>query len=133
MRRRQPNTFQIVKLAAKAVVDTIGYGHREAVYQRALTVELMNHGVSSMTEVPVPFFTRGVCVGIGRIDVLTDHHIIEIKTHTMSKILLARSKQQTRKYLSAMRKVNGGNRHRKGMLILFDNSAEKLFIRCLPA
>ena len=119
--------YNTIKSAMRTIIQEIGFGHTEAVYQRALTVELMLKRVASMTEVPVPFFTRGVCVGLGRIDILTANHLIELKSVAMTKGLLARTQQQTRKYLTAMKKVN--DRLRRGVLIVIDSVSLKVFIR----
>ena len=122
-------TFIAIKAAVKSAIAEVGYGHREAVYQRALTAELMRRRVASMTEVLIPFFTHGVCVGVGRVDILTDSHVIEMKSAPMTRTLLTRGQQQTRKYLVAMRKVHACNRQRRGVLIVIDSVAQKLYIR----
>lgn len=111
------------------VLAELGYGHREAVYQRALTVELMHRKVPSLTEVPVPFFTRGLCVGSGRIDILTKAYILELKAVTMTKAMLHRCQQQTRKYIRAMRIANQNRHTRSGIIIFIDSDRLKLYIR----
>jgi hypothetical protein len=65
----------------------------------------MARGIPSQTEVPVPFFLRGVCVGHGRADVLTRTHVVELKAVKPTPAQLRACRQQLRRYIVAIRQV----------------------------
>ncbi len=66
--------------AAYAVHNELGVGFLEAVYQRALAVELRLSGLNVEVEVPLTVFYKGISVGEYRADLLVAHEIIvEIK------------------------------------------------------
>ena len=65
----------------------------------------MARGIPSQTEVPVPFFLRGVCVGHGRADVLTRTHVVELKAVKATPAQLRACRQQLRRYIVAIRQV----------------------------
>ena len=115
---RQTGTLAQLRSIALTVARKLGAGHREAVYQRAFVVELSNRGIPSQTEVPVPFFLRGMCVGHGRADIVTKSHIIELKSRKGTPAILRGARLQVQRYLAAMHKAGG--RRRRGVLIFFD-------------
>jgi GxxExxY protein len=69
-------------IAASYVVHrTFGFGYLEAVYRRALAVELRYQGILVAEEVPYELFHRGVSVGYYRADLVVDSRVIvETKT-----------------------------------------------------
>jgi GxxExxY protein len=85
-----PNTW--FRSIADQVYKQLGPGHNECVYQKALLLELYNHGALSVeSEKNVPVFytdSRGVThtVGTERIDLLVrlpeQTLLVEIKAHT---------------------------------------------------
>jgi GxxExxY protein len=69
-------------IAACYVVQRgFGHGFLEAVYRRALAVELQFQGIPVAQEVPYELFHRGVSVGFYRADLVVDSRVIvETKT-----------------------------------------------------
>ena len=102
----------------QTVVKELGYGHREAVYQRAIVAHLAALGIPAQIEVPVPFFVQGICVGQGRIDILTKSHIIELKATHMTPTSICASRQQLQRYTAAMKAA--GATPRRGIIAIFD-------------
>lgn len=72
----------IIRGAIFEVYNTLGPGLLESVYTAALTVELMDKGLSVKREVPVPVFYKESKLDVGfRIDLLiNDKVIIEVKS-----------------------------------------------------
>jgi len=66
--------------SSHAVAREFGFGFLEAVYRRALAVELRYRGVSIDQEVPFELFHRGVPVGTYRADLIAESVLIETKT-----------------------------------------------------
>ena len=136
------STYTMLRAAAHMVHKKMGSGHREAVYQRAFVTELASRGVPSQaevpppsvapvgpqqalaspltlhTQVPVPFFLRGICVGHGRVDVLTNQHVVELKSVRATDSALQSCRNQLNRYLTAMRASGASRRH--GVVIFFD-------------
>jgi GxxExxY protein len=110
-------------MALKALIHTtcdriyrhLGPGHNECVYQKALLLELYNHGATSVeSEKNVPVFyvdTRNVqhTVGTERIDLLARFQdeaiLIEIKAHT-SGIREHVEVPQLRKYVTSLKSLS---------------------------
>ena len=84
----------------------------------------MARGIPSQTEVPVPFFLRGVCVGHGRADVLTRTHVVELKAVRPAPAQLRACRQQLRRYIVAIRQV--ATAFSKAPLTLAPSSAPSL-------
>jgi len=62
------------------VYNTLGYGFRESVYSRALTIELRRRGLRVEREVPATVYYDGEVVGRFRIDHLVEGRLVlEIK------------------------------------------------------
>jgi GxxExxY protein len=63
-----------------AVYNELGYGFLEAVYIRALAVELFQRRMNVAREVPVTVYYKGVTVGTYRADlVVADTVVVEVK------------------------------------------------------
>jgi len=114
------NAF-IVRTAQKVMLK-MGGGHSEAVYQCALVSLLMAAGIPCMTEVSIPYFLDGICVGMGRADILLKSHLIELKANQKTVQNVDNAKVQLAKYLRAMHQQ--GATPRTGMLILFNTPCE---------
>jgi len=106
----------VMKLARQAMVK-LGVGHTESVYQCALVSLLMTCGVPSMTEVNIPYFVDGICVGMGRADILLQSHLIELKANQKNPCKVS-AQAQLAKYLRAMHLQ--GATPRNGLLIMFN-------------
>ena len=91
--------------AAYTVHNELGYGFLEAVYQRALAVELRLSGIAVEMEVPLTVHYKNVEVGDYRADLLVGGEVIvEIKaTESIASI----HEQQLLHYLYATRRPIG--------------------------
>lgn len=58
------------------VYNTLGYGHLESVYNRALAVEVMKRGMHAAVQVPTTVFYAGEIVGEFRADLVVENRII---------------------------------------------------------
>lgn len=70
------------------VINSLGTGFLESVYQRALIMELKNKGVSCEMEKPIEVFYKGEIVGAYRADIVVEDKII-IETKVCDEIALA--------------------------------------------
>ena len=71
-----------VEDCALRVMDVLGTGRREAVYQAALRVELQMKGQFLDSEVSHPITYRGYHVGMQRLDLEGPEYFIELKAST---------------------------------------------------
>ena len=72
-------TYRIIG-AAMAVHNALGPGHREAVYERALAVELDRQALAYVPQYPVEVFHAEVSVGLFYLDMLVaEQVVVEIK------------------------------------------------------
>jgi GxxExxY protein len=102
-------TQQIIGCVVK-VHRTLGPGFLEAIYRRALAIELRYAGLKIETEKPVPVFYEGEEVGLHRLDlVVEDTVVLELKA---VPDLVAAHYEQLRSYLRA-------SGHDVGLLINF--------------
>ena len=62
--------------AAIAVHRTLGPGHLESAYQKAMEIELAYRRIPFQRQVPVRLIYRGETVGEGRMDFLIDSRVI---------------------------------------------------------
>lgn len=86
--------------AAIEVHRTLGPGFLEAVYERALCVELSLRGMSFRQQHPVKIIYKGQDVGEGYVDILVDNRlVVELKT---VEYLLPIHKAQALSYLKAL-------------------------------
>lgn len=123
VRERDPQTAKILG-AAVEVHRTLGHGFLEAVYQRALCLELRRRQVPHVAEAPVPVRYKGEDVGCGyRADVVCwpeeDPVLLELKA---LKRLTDIERAQTLHYLRA-------SGIRRGLLLNF--GGERLEIQRL--
>lgn len=61
------------------VLDELGVGHTERVYQRGIVSVLNNMEIFHRSEVTTPIYVRGECVGQGRADIVVGRMAVEIK------------------------------------------------------
>jgi len=116
LKRKMVTNAFLMKMARQTMVK-LGVGHTESVYQYALVTLLMSAGVPSMTEVNIPYFVNGICVGMGRADILLNSHLIELKANQKSTCKTS-AQAQLAKYLRSM-SLQGAT-PRNGLLILFN-------------
>jgi len=125
------NTF--ISQIAKKVMKEMGGCHSETIYQRAIVHALAEKGVPAQIEVPIPYMKAGICIGLGRADILLDTHLIEIKvaksvyaSDNIWKGNLRAHLQQITKYMLAMQ--HSGAKPRTGMVICYDQILNKVHI-----
>ena len=79
---RDPLTYRVIG-AYFGVYRELGWGFLEAVYHRAMVVELHHGGLKCASEVLLPVHHRGVLVGEYRADLIVEKSlVVEIKTVT---------------------------------------------------
>ena len=111
---------------AQNVMKSVGPGHSESVYQCALVSLFFTCGIPAMTEVFIPYMVNGICVGMGRADILTNTHLIELKANQKENLHnVEQAKLQLIKYLKAMH-LQGAS-PRKGILLLFNTPSNGLY------
>ena len=86
------------------VFDTLGPGHTESVYHRALEVAMRLENIQYDSEVVVPVLFRNHIVGNIRCDVIVDGVILELKAVSR---LNDDHRQQLRNYLKILNKPLG--------------------------
>ena len=120
----------LVSKIAKKVMKDMGAFHSETVYQRAIVHALAEKGIPAQTEVPIPYMKDGICIGMGRGDILLKTHLIEVKVAKTpekgnKKIYI----QQISKYMQAMQ--HSGATPRTGVVICYDQTLNKVHITFL--
>jgi len=96
------------------VMNELGQGFLESVYEKALYAALVDRGHEVRVQFPIAVMFRGICVGNFLADLLVDGKVIvELKT---VKALSSEHKAQTINYLKATGVevgllINFGNRH----------------------
>ena len=125
---RVPNS--LIAQIAKKVMKEIGSFHSEATYQRAIVHALVERGIPSQTEVPIPYMKDGICIGLGRGDILLGTHLIEVKVaKTIHASENGKFIQQISKYMQAMQ--NTGANARTGVVICYDQYLNKVHVTFL--
>ncbi len=129
-------TNSLLTQVAKKVMKDLGGAHSEATYQRAIVNALAGKGIPAQTEVPIPYMKDGVCIGMGRGDILLDTHLIEVKvaksvsaSDTIWKSNQKVHARQITKYMQAMQQT--GAKPRKGVVICFDQFTNKVHLTFL--
>ena len=75
-----PLTEKVIGLAYK-VHNTLGFGFLEAVYERALSIELAKEGIEHLTQAPIQVFYEGHLVGEYVADIFVQNQlIVELKS-----------------------------------------------------
>ena len=82
---------------------TLGKGHRERVYHRAMITALNKAGVAHRSEVECPIWFMGECVGVGRADLVIQDVVVEIKAN---KSAPTKASPQILKYISSLNKLS---------------------------
>lgn len=109
------------------VHKTLGSGHKESVYRKALAQEFKKQGISYLEEVSIPIFYNQVKVGVYRPDfIVSEKIIIEIKA---VQFLSKDSQEQMSHYLAGSSYclgllVNFGQRRAEIKRVIFDSARE---------
>ena len=91
---------------AQVVMGSLGTGHSEKVYHRALCAQLAEEGVPFRSEVDTPIMFKGQCVGMGRADIVLEGMVLEIKSNSKCP---SQASGQLRKYIESLQDVEGKN------------------------
>lgn len=95
----RPNLMQIVRRSAEMVMARHRSGGTEAMYRRALEVELYYRGICCLSEVDCYMMSGSVPICMGRLDLEVDHRIIlELK---VAPRITSKHRQQLQKYVRA--------------------------------
>lgn len=113
--REIAGTMRALREAAKNVMASLGKGHSERVYHRAMITLLNSRGVTHRSEVLTPIYFMGEVVGIGRCDLVIKNLVIELKANARCPRVFS---QQLRKYMTNM----GTTEHKRfhGIIINFN-------------
>jgi GxxExxY protein len=94
----QETTAEIIRCFYK-VYNTLGFGFLEKVYENALYLEILNHGLTCNKQVPITVFYQGITVGNYYADLIVDNTIIiELKA---AEIIVEEHELQLINYLKA--------------------------------
>ena len=89
----------------KKIIDTIGYGFQESIYQNALCYELRSNSHKVENEVNINVMYGLIELGIVRADIIIDdEYIIEMKTNFKIK---SKDEIQLKKYMKLLNKKIG--------------------------
>lgn len=103
-------SYKIIGIAFK-VYNKLGFGHREKIIHRAISVELKNEGIGFKNEFSIVIKYEGKIIGTYRIDfVIEDKIVVEIK---IANDFYTRDLKQLWSYLKA-------NNYKLGILIIFN-------------
>jgi GxxExxY protein len=96
----QEMTSEIIQCFYK-VYNTLGFGFLEKVYENALYLEMINHGLSCRKQVAITVFYQGIAVGDYYADIVVEDKIIlELKA---AETLVEEHELQLINYLKATR------------------------------
>jgi len=116
-----------IRGAVFAVHKTLGSGHKELIYHKALSVELKNQGLRFVEEKPIPIKYEKIKVGVYRPDfVIEDKIIIEIKAVSF---MVKNHLEQMKHYLIATDYklgllINFGTRKAQIKRIIYDKTKD---------
>jgi len=121
-KKRAPRPFcQILKEAARSVIATLGKGHSERVYHKAMITHLNRRRVAHRSEVIAPIVYMGEVVGFGRCDIVIGNLVVEFKANARCP---KKTSSQLQKYLESLTK--GERRRFRGVIINFNQKTGKI-------
>ncbi len=113
-------TDAILRIASK-IMDDLGAGYTESIYQNALHRKLARIDSTCIMEKTIPVVYEGDTLGVCRADIVTEGHVIEIKA--VRKMPPGAGKQVC-KYTRHLMELDG--KARKGVVINFNQEDEKI-------
>lgn len=102
LRKEAPHsdiTYKIIG-AAMAVHNGLGPGHKEIAYQKALSVKMLDAGLSFEEEKPIEVLLDGTSVGLLYLDHLVENAVV-VESKAFSHLLTAEEVAQVITYLVA--------------------------------
>ena len=115
------STVERVVRLANVVMRSLGRGHREAVYGRALSTALNHERVVHRMQVNCPIQFQNECVGFGIADLIVDDCILELKV--LARIPTSVS-DQVQKYIESLYEIEG--RLYSGLVLNFNSVSGKV-------
>lgn len=114
-RREAANTIKLLRSAATQIMSSLGVGHTERVYHRAMITLLNMKGTPHRSEVLAPIYFLGEVVGFGRCDLVIKNLVVELKANTRCPTSFS---PQLRKYMTSM----GATEHKRfqGIIVNFN-------------
>ena len=106
---------------AKHVMRSLGKGHRESVYCKALQVSFSEDDISFRSEVCCPIFFRGKIIAHGRADFVISNIIIEVKAN---RTPIEAASDQLKKYLRSLSDLE--HTDYVGVIINFNQATGKI-------
>jgi GxxExxY protein len=94
-----PSVFDVIRGKANYVMKSLGKGHTENVYHKALITAMNKAGIVHRSEVSCPIWFMGECVGFGRADLVVGNVVVEIKAN---KLPPKSTSAQLKKYLESL-------------------------------
>ena len=101
--------YKLLNGCVNKIIDTLGPGYKENIYQNALAIKLRQEGCDVRKEVNVPIFFEGDEIGAQRLDLVVESdytHTCIIELKTLSKIN-EKEKNQIRRYLDVWEEDTG--------------------------
>lgn len=112
------STIQALRGHATTVMKTLGKGHSERVYHRAMITLLNRKRIHHRSEVISPIYFMGEVVGFGRCDLIIGDLVVEFKANMRPPV---RASSQLKKYMESLNARAGGNARRfKGLIVNFN-------------
>ena len=100
---------------ARRVMKTLGKGHSERVYHRAMITSLNKEGVLHRSEVLAPIYFMNEVVGVGRCDLVVGGLVVEIKANALHP---SKASSQLQKYTWSLSRTE--KRSFTGVIINFN-------------
>lgn len=109
---------EVIKAQSLHVMRTLGAGHRERIYHRALITAFNHLKIPHRSEVACPIWFMGQCIGMGRADLVIGDIVIEIKA---IRNCPRNTSDQLRKYIVSFNKHE--KRVYRGMVVNFNQKS----------
>lgn len=114
------DTICIQEMASRVMRD-LGAGYSESIYQRALYNKIVKIDTTAALEKTIQVVYDGEVVGTCRADIVTAHHVIEIKA---VRIMPSKVENQIRKYVKNL--YDADAMVREGVVINFNQELERV-------
>lgn len=124
-------TFEVLEYMGHEIMQGLGAGYAESIYQHALFNKISKIDPSAKMEVSIPVVYEGEIVGACRADIVTSDFVIEIKAlrSSVAQSSMTQIKHQIRKYLKhineSMHTTDTGGM-RQGAVMNFNQEHERL-------
>ena len=114
-KKRLESSIRVIREHARRVMKTLGKGHTERVYHRAMVTSLNKQNVAHRSEVLAPITYLGEVVGFGRCDLIVGNLVVELKANAQCP---SSASPQLTKYMASMGATE--RKRFKGVVINFN-------------